>query len=566
MLIAKKNYIPVVEGLVFLALIGLYIWNLLSRFWLLPCHLDSVEYLGPAMYGTTWGGYWPWLDRLSLAVGLRSLSLLMPIFGFPRYMAGPAYIALVNIAILIIGMVWAYRKSGFLAAFFVGVFINISYHTLIWGTPIYPDQSVALYSLLAFVFFFTSRPKTKFIRPILIAGFFTALTCFSKIIGIGSLAFFLIFIIYYRFWDKLKEFLLGLVIGAFVVLGLYMLLYNYQSLIYTMKEFFVSNVGVNINNTIGGNYLSFINVVLDLKFFPLIGLVIAINAYRQENTRNLFWVAWINIVILYLYVAMSSFGGGTNGRNIYTAYVFTTLGLSIYLDDAFKKGKSTSFSGLFKDTIFAVVILGLVTVVLIILGFNIGIIFNPVEYTPTIFPAYIKWFYILGPLLLVGLLVLIGFVRSKAVVLLFILVAVIWNPAYNGGLANNYEKSLQSYCNFFFDAASVLKEVPAEQYGIYVNGFKQVEHDERIIWIYKYYYDEKYPKEIGYDGLKKYNQLIKENIQYLSGEAALKDVKGNYVLTDSEAIVTQYYPQAREVKEINWSGGVLSVMELVPGQ
>jgi hypothetical protein len=37
-------------------------------------------------------------------------------------------------------------------------------------------------------------------------------------------------------------------------------------------------------------------------------------------------------------------------------------------------------------------------------------------------------------------------------------------------------------------------------------------------------------------------------------------------LTDSEAIVMAYYPQARKVKEINWSGGILSVMELVPGQ
>jgi hypothetical protein len=203
---------------------------------------------------------------------------------------------------------------------------------------------------------------------------------------------------------------------------------------------------------------------------------------------------------------------------------------------------------------------------LIILGFNIGISYNPTQYTPTKFPAYIKWFYILGPLLLVGLLVMISFVKSKVVILLLIVVTAIWNPAYNGGQAYDYEKSLKGYCNFFFDAASAIKEVPVEQYGIYVNGFKQVQHDERIVWVYKYYLDEKYLKEAGYDGLQKYNQLVKKNIQYLSGEAALKDVIGNYVLTDSEAIVMAYYPQAREVKEINWSGGILSVMELVPGQ
>ena len=565
MLITKKNIHHVVEGLILLGLVTLYFWNLVNRFWLLPCHRDSVEYLGPAIFGTTWGGYWPWLDRLTLAVALRLVSFLMPIFSLPRYLAGPVYITFVNLAILVIGVVWAYRKYSFLAAFLVGVFINISYHALIWGTPIYPDQTVALYSLITFIFFFSTHPKSKSYRPVLFAGFFVALTCFSKIIGISTLAFFLVYIVYYGCWDKLKEFLLGFILGSVVVSGLYILLYNYQSLIYTFKEFFVSNIDTNINY-IGEQYLSYLDIVLNLKFFPLVGLLIAIGAYRKDTTRNLFWVAWANIVFLYIFAAYATYGTGTNGRNIYTAYVFTTMGLSIYLADAFASAENHRFAGLLPQKAVAYAILGLATMFLIIFGFNIGISYNPTQYTPTKFPAYIKWFYILGPLLLVGLLVMISFVKSKVVILLLIVVTAIWNPAYNGGLAYDYEKLLKGYCNFFFDAASAIKEVPVEQYGIYVNGFKQVQHDERIVWVYKYYLDEKYPKEAGYDGLQKYNQQVKKNIQYLSGEAALKDVKGNYVLTDSEAIVTQYYPQAREVKEINWSGGVLSVMELVPGQ
>ena len=565
MLVTKKNVHHVVEGLILLGLVTLYFWNLVNRFWLLPCHRDSVEYLGPAIFGTTWGGYWPWLDRLTLAVALRLVSFVMPIFSLPRYLAGPVYITFVNLAILVIGVVWAYRKYSFLAAFLVGVFINISYHALIWGTPIYPDQTVALYSLLAFIFFFSTHPKSKLYRPVLFAGFFVALTCFSKIIGISTLAFFLVYIVYYRCWDKLKEFLLGFILGSVVVSGLYVLLYNYQSLIYTFKEFFVSNIDTNINY-IGEQYLSYLDIVLNLKFFPLVGLLIAIGAYRKDTTRNLFWVAWANIVFLYIFAAYATYGTGTNGRNIYTAYVFTTMGLSIYLADAFVSAENHRFAGLLPNKAVAYAVLGLATMFLIILGFNIGISYNPTQYTPTKFPAYIKWFYILGPLLLVGLLVMISFVKSKVVILLLIVVTAIWNPAYNGGQAYDYEKSLKGYCNFFFDAASAIKEVPVEQYGIYVNGFKQVQHDERIVWVYKYYLDEKYLKEAGYDGLQKYNQLVKKNIQYLSGEAALKDVIGNYVLTDSEAIVMAYYPQAREVKEINWSGGILSVMELVPGQ
>lgn len=517
------------------------------------------------MFGTTWGGYWPWLDRMSLAVALRLFSFLTPIFSLPKYLAGPIYITFVNFAILVIAMVWAYRKSGFLAAALVGVFINISYHALIWGTPIYPDQTVALYSLITFIFFFSSQPKSRLYRPVLLAGFFIALTCFSKIIGISVLAFFLVHIAYYRSWDKLKDFLSGLILGAVAVSGLYILFYNYQSFVYTFKEFFVSNIETNINY-IGEQYLSYLDIVLNLKFFPLVALVIAIGVYRKDITRNLFWVAWANIVFLYIFAAYATYGTGTNGRNIYTAYIFTTLGLSIYLADAFVSAERQRFANLLPYKTIACAVLGLTTILLITLGFNIGISFNPAQYTPTKFPAYIKWFYILGPLLLVGLLVLISFVKSKVVVLLFILVAALWNPAYNGGLAYDYEKLLQGYCNFFFDAASALKEVPVEQYGIYVNGFKQVQHDERIIWVYKYYLDERYPKEAGFDGLQKYNRLIKDNIQFLSGEAALKEVEGNYVLTDSQAIVIQYYPQAKEVKEINWSGGVLSVMELVPGQ
>jgi len=563
MLIIKKNVHHIIESLILLGLVALYLWNLVNRFWLLPCHRDSVEYLGPAMFGTTWGGYWPWLDRLTLAVALRLFSFLTPIFSLPRYLAGPIYITFVNIAILVIAIVWAYRKSGFLAAFLVGVFINVSYHVLIWGTPIYPDQTVALYSLITFIFFFSTYPKSKLYRPVLFAGFFLALTCFSKIIGISVLAFFLSYITYYRSWDKLKELLLGFILGTVVVSGLYVLLYNYQSLIYTFKEFFVSNIETNINY-IGEQYLSYLDIVLNLKFFPLVALLIAIGAYRKDTTRNLFWVAWANIIFLYIFAAYANYGTGTNGRNIYTAYVFTTIGLSIYLADVFESVESHRFARLLPNKTIAYVIFGLATILLIIFGFNIGISYNPVQYTPTKFPAYIKWFYILGPLLLVGLLVMISFIKSKVAILLFILMAAIWNPAYNGGLAYDYEKLLQGYCNFFFNAASALKEVPVEKYGIYVNGFKQVQHDERIVWVYKYYLDEKYPKKAGFDGLQKYNQLIKENIQYLSGEAALKGVKGNYVLTDSKSIVAQYYPQAREVKEIYWSGGMLSLMELVP--
>jgi len=134
--------------------------------------------------------------------------------------------ATIHVVMLVVGMAWAHRKSGFLAAMLVGVLFNASYPTLRYATFLYPDQTVGLYSLIAFVLFFSIRPPTKLYRPILLTGVFTAFACFSKAMGVATLVFFAVWIVYYRRWNLLKEFVIGLGVGTVLVSGAFTLLYG----------------------------------------------------------------------------------------------------------------------------------------------------------------------------------------------------------------------------------------------------------------------------------------------------------------------------------------------------
>jgi 4-amino-4-deoxy-L-arabinose transferase-like glycosyltransferase len=315
--------------IILLPFVGLYIFNISKYFWTLSVPSDPLQYLGSAVSGTTWG-YWPWLDRITLAVNLRFFTMLF----LPKYIVGMIYAGFINTAILIISMVWALKKSGSWAALLVGIFINSSYLMLGWSTYLYPDQTVALYTLLAFIFYFSNIKDRHYFKPVLMAGFFAALASFTKVTGIVAPLFFIIYIICKKRWKHLKEFLLGIITGSIFIILFFILLYNWQSFINVYQQFFFGKAGISNNIITDLNIVSygasyFHEILLSMKYFPFVALFFAIGAYRNEKTKNLFFLAWLNIIMLCLLRPTAP----SIPSYIYTAYVFTCLGLAIYLSD-----------------------------------------------------------------------------------------------------------------------------------------------------------------------------------------------------------------------------------------
>jgi hypothetical protein len=112
-----------------------------QHFWLLPCHRDSVEYLAPAIFGTSWGGYYPWLDRINLAVGLRIWYLA---FSLSPEDVGQWFMLSVNLATMLVSIVWAARRAGFLAGLMIGISLMLVPFSFIWFYCI-SDQLLTLF-------------------------------------------------------------------------------------------------------------------------------------------------------------------------------------------------------------------------------------------------------------------------------------------------------------------------------------------------------------------------------------------------------------------------------------
>ncbi|MBL7053951.1 hypothetical protein ISS06_01990 [Patescibacteria group bacterium] len=319
--------------MVLLLFVILYITHLIKYFWTLPTPSDPLQYLGSAAWGTTYG-YWPWLDRISLAVNLK----LFTIFFSKIYIAGMVYIGFINSLILSISMLWAFKKSGIWASLLIGLFINSSYLMLGWGTYLYPDQTVALYCLISFFFYFSNIKEKKYFNSILISGIFASLATLTKATGIMAPLFFLGHIIYKKDWKKLKQFITGMILGTIIIVLLFISLYNWQSFVNVYNQFFfgnnglISNINAINNPHYGTNAGYFYKTLLSIKYFPLIALFIVVKAYKKEKTRNLFLFAWGNIIIISILKA----NGPAIPSYIYTAYVFTCLGLAIYLSDLIK--------------------------------------------------------------------------------------------------------------------------------------------------------------------------------------------------------------------------------------
>lgn len=536
----RLNYIKILQLLILLALPSIYIYYMTQYFWELPAPSDPLMYLGPTIRHSL-GGF-SLFDRI---VVVNGLCLASAIFS-PIYIAGVYYIGVVNSLIVLIGIFWCYIKKGFFAGLFAGILLISSRLLLGCATYIYADQTVALFALLAFIFFF-SKYRNKLFDPMILAGIFTALTCFSKIVGIAIFVPFIVSIALEKKWGELKKLLIGLILGILVVFFITYLLFGWDSLkgsfLATVHRYWTSwNVVV-----LPGSPISYFSLLAREYYLPLFfSIVILIGAYREKVTRNLYFAA-IGFV-MFLTLAVSFTKSATAAENyLYPAVVFSSLGLAMYLGSLLKEKStqlSTRFSFIFRDKVK--LIYALICLFSVFFALQIGIdhywaFTHPKE------ANIVRMAYPVIPLIIVGGLLLIEYSKSRIAILLFMILISLWSPAYNGAFAYASASFARQEAGFFYKAAPVLNDVPAKEFSIYVeswNKTKYTGHPDRILWVYHSFFDEN------------------KKPFFIRHEKDIPTAKGNQILTDNPEEVRHCFPYAREIKTVPWEGEMLTVLEI----
>ena len=561
--------VDITELLILIGFTGLYVWNISHYFFTLPMPSDPLQYLNSMDWGSTYG-YWPWLDRIAFAIGLRVFSILTPV----PYLAGPLYIGFINTLTLIVAAAWLYRQRGFISALFICIIFNTSVFHLGFATYIYPIQTEAFWALIAFITFFSNENSRIYKQRYIVAGFFACFAVFSKITGAFAAFYFFVYLVHGRKWRDLAAFFLGGICGAVFLLGVFVLLFNTESLQNVFHLFFKTT---HTRATGLTNLVSFLDQMTSVKFFPVfISLFVLIGAYKHIFLRRLFCFAWANITTLYFIYTFTHRGGAAIPTYIYSAYIFTALGLAATIGVFFDSIEKPILKKC-PDDKNPLILISMICLTLVCIGFIVGVKYPSVFdynnsylyyeaadiFTPNkiSIPEFWRWTYTLGPILIVVLLMTMQTSRSKGCLVFFMLTVSLWSAVYNGGLAYGKANFDRKMAGFFYKAAPVLNEVPDQKFSIFVKEWNKQRHSHRLPWVYRAFFNEKYKKGTGYDAQYKNHRLIKGSIKYLKSENELKKLRGKQLLTDDPGLISRYYTSVDIVKTIPWEGINLYVVE-----
>jgi hypothetical protein len=552
-----------------LPVLGYAFW-IHNHFWEPPAPSDPLQYLGSAVWGTTYG-YWPWLDRIVLAVNLRVFSLLFD--GQP--LTSAYYVGSVNVAILSILVWWAYRKSGRWGGLLAGLFGNLSYLFLAWGTTLYPDQTVALFALLAYTYYFAAeeplRPSTREWG----AGFLSALAVLSKITGAAVVVFFAIYLLRNRPLRSLGKYAAGLACGAGFAVAAFVACYNWPSFTNVVQLFFKNTISQNL--TIGliyGNASYYHTLLLRLEYFPFILLLLLPEAYKEAHSRRLLLFSWACIGVM---LALRQTGPSIP-TYFYTAHVFAIAGVAIYLGDALKNAPGDFMRG--HRWFF---IGGGTLLLLFHAGLAMGMDYPPIgefdygyNYLRPLdvydsdhrfsYPANGRLMYALAPTLILALILTSQVFHSRLALAVFLVVGTFFLAFSNGALAFQKTKYERIRNEHYYRYAQLMTEVPNRQFSVYVQELQQYPNSgDCLLWVYRIFFDEKFSRVSSqkFDAQYLHENEIITSVAIISSEGdLLSKLKGTQILTDSAAVILRHYPGAKTVKTLSSKGRELAILDI----
>lgn len=565
-----KLYMRLPEYLIIVLFVSFYIIILTRYFWYLPVPSDPLVYLGPAVENVSNCCAYTF-DRIALYVNLRLFSWIFN----NSYISGMVYMVFVGALTLTIAMIWAVKKSSIWAAIIFGVLFNTSFLTLGEGFYIYPDQTIALYSLIAFILFFSDIKPNKYIGPIFYAGVFAALASFTKIIGTTTFIFFLMILVFRRDLKNLKNYILGAGCGAVITIVLFCILYDYDiRTLYAKARDLVSFFHAATSLPFGNAYTQH-EMLLSLLYFPFIALFMMAGAYRKA-TRYLFLIAWSYVIFIYTTVLINVGSAPPLPHYIWSAYIFVCLGLSLYLSNLIDSNQRIP-SDKYKITIAHPLILSLFLIIVIFLGLQLGFkygavktwspgyitlmpidIFYYADFLANTYPKPIKLIFSLGPIIIIGLLIIIEATKSKKTIFLFIIIAAFWCSFFNGGIALKHAQSVRQTNGVYYSFASILNEIPAKALCIYLPSNQDLD-EYSVKWIYRLFFNNKYPKPKTLEQQTAVGAAIDNDIMFIKN---LYDIDGEYIVTDQPESLLAIHPDVVKYKSVKWEGRELYIFKL----
>lgn len=452
--------------------------------------------------------------------------------------------------------------SGWASAFIrivVGIILVTSYSLLFESTMIYTDQTMSLFCLIAFIFFF-SKYRNKIFDPTMMAGIFSAVSCFTKLPAIALLLFFIAWIVCAREWPRLKRLLSGLLIGSILVVLIYILTYGFDSLQFIISHSVYSSASF-LKPPIHGRS-QYVFYVLESYIPIFISLVIFLGAYRNKTARPLFFASMAFVAFsLLMGLVTDMYVLGDN--YLYPLVIFTSIGLGMYVTTIFdnKQAGSSKVFQLYQNNNFK-----LAFTVLCLVGTFVAFKVGIEHYTTFLNLSSPKinqllfHIYPVVPMCIIGLMVLIEYSKSRTLVLLFILLVALWCPAYNGASAYSAVSAINTRSALFYKAPLVFNEIPAKQFSVYVESWNSNKSVGEMKQFYAAFFNEKYPKVHNQDT---YDNVMNSIYMVTNKNDLPKAVlQGNSILTDVPDYIKQVFPAAEIVKNIPWESGYLYLMEL----
>ncbi len=516
------------EGVALLLLLAIYGWFFFHKWAMLPDPNDPLEYIEPSVWKTFMGGYYPWPDRLMIADGIRFLSLF-----FRPELAGEIYFGLISFSIAIVAIIWAYLKKGFWAAYLVGLFLIISYPLVRYANYGYPDATVALFGLCAAIFYLRSQ-KTQ--GSLYLAGIFTGLAIFSKITGLAFLLFFVVDLIVSKKYAYLKPYFVGLITASAFVLVATGLLFDWASVSYAIKSF-----GTDISsNTEPRAVLRSIGNILwpEISLPAYLALIVFIGAYKDKLIKKLFLISW-TFIGFFLALFIFSSHVKVYPHYLYSAYLFASIGMALYLADLTARFKNKYF-------------FSLVSLILVFLGFSLGIrqsndfdglkiYYDGLSHYAA--PLWLKISYVAFALLIISLMIAIGKLRQSRLAIVFLVMTSFLGSYFVAGSAMNTIRAQKDAAKVIYAYAQALGEIPKAQTVIFSNVIDN-NNFPKVLWVYRLFIDQKYNRSS-----RIINQQEVENDIKQVDKQDIGHVEWSYIITDNPSAVQTFFPDVKEVKE-----------------
>lgn len=545
--------------------IAFFAWLVMAKLWIKPFPSDPLQYLIPAAKDNI-AVNWPWLDRIALAVNLRIFCQ----FVRPAYLAGALCILITNLVTMTALSLWAWRRKGFFAGIMAATLMATSYYFLAFATYIYPDQTVAMYSALAFtvLFWLGDRQKIPAWR-VFVCGVFVAMAVLSKITGISALLFFSAYILWKRDWPKAAVYAAGGLAGTILVLSSFAALYGIDCL-KTSLESLSGNVSTNMEGNVKClNCVSYLSVLSSSLYIPVYAaLFILAAAYRKKDSRTAMLAGWSSIAIIYFIYTASNRGGVPIPTYIFAAFPMAAAGMAIHLAPSVNIVAGKCHRDILPLRLIYIAVITTGILALMALGFHLGGRWPMVKnfnmsyhyFLPLDVYSYkIKWEYhklikaifILCPIVTILLLVCHEALKKfKALPVLGLAVIVpLWCMMQNGGLARKRAEYYRKQNDFFYDNSAILSKLDAGPHcGIMVEKWRRKPKYERLLRVYNGFFSPLNP-----NGTK---------FRFIDDIGNLRYQPGMTVLTDSPNFLAEYPGSTVERKLKDGDGNELTLIKL----